>query len=68
MTFKVLLRDHGHSQPSKQFRLITLASHSKEEAWECLENEFINSDTQYWLLTQTEFNALKRLTNNKTRR
>lgn len=59
MKLKVLTRDFSDRTPSKQFKIITVEAENREKIWEEIENSLINSNTQAWVMSEAEFEALK---------
>lgn len=59
MKFLVLIRDFH----TGNITIEELEAKNQDEAWEDIENNLINSDTQGWLLTEEEARKLKSMLN-----
>jgi len=59
--FYVLQRDFMSAKPNKQFAIETIIAKDSEEAWEIIEGDIATNNSQEWLLTKCELNALRRL-------
>jgi len=58
MKFYVLQRDYGYIELNKQFKIFVLDYPNETEAWEYVEENIKNNDSEDWLLTEEQYTFL----------
>jgi len=61
MTYAVLQRDYGTDNPNMQFSMYVIKGKDTTEVEDKIEESIANTNSQEWILTDKEFDALKKL-------